>query len=129
VIADLQGDEAKPTDAAVRKAIEEAKMAPDQYGGIGSRMAGEKFLSNTPKSQVERIQAQIVAESLRPTIDAIGKAITGAIQAARKPTAAEEARAIYDRIHAGDIVLKADGNTLAKTSKNATDARRSPNAR
>lgn len=129
------GPDAPATEAGIRAALElkrgefTDKDGTFKYGAgaEGAKLAGQRYLDNAPLELVKKINGEDLVRTMKPTLDALAKSITDAIQSGIKggpPTAAAQALAIYNRNHANDIVVNVDANPVAKASSNATDRRR-----
>lgn len=104
-LIETQGNSESPTDESVRLAIEASKQrrGDNKYGSIGTATAADRYLSNVPKGQLEKITGEVFAASLKPHLETLGKTISDAVARAAAPTQQErnqqEVLSIYNRLH------------------------------
>lgn len=96
-------------------------------GAAGSKLAGQRYLDQAPKQMVQDAAAELAMRQLKPTIDAIGKAVGDAVTSAMKEHPSDHALALarYKELYGKDYVeVKVDGNPIARAGSNASDRRR-----
>lgn len=132
-IAAAMKDE-RSTQESNRAAIAAADVDPNVPGALGMRVAGEDYLNKAGLSvdQIKRereamakdkIDSEIAAGRGRtPTEDAVAAGMLKAMKA----SAPMIGRSVAEAIDGKQSVLQLDGNTVAKSTKNATDRRRRP---